>query len=145
LAPRVYGVGNTGARIVLRATQEAWVQVRDSDDNLLLTRLLRAGDSYRVPNRPGLTMLTGNAGGLEITVDGNRLGSLGSVGKVRRDVPLDPARQPAALEPAALGGLFAGLKLSRPERILCPAEAPRELGSLTSRPLTEADYPRSDP
>jgi cytoskeletal protein RodZ len=92
LAPRVYGVGNTGARIVLRATQEAWVQVRDSDDNLLLTRLLRAGDSYRVPNRPGLTMLTGNAGGLEITVDGNRLGSLGSVGKVRRDVPLDPAR-----------------------------------------------------
>jgi len=90
--PRIYGVGNSNARIILRATQDSWVQVRDDEDSLLLTRLLRAGDSYRVPNRSGLTMLTGNAGGLEIEVDGTALGPLGPVGKVRRDVPLDADR-----------------------------------------------------
>ncbi len=90
--PQVYGAANANARIILRAIQDSWVQVRDSENSLLLTRLLRAGDSYRVPNRTDLTMLTGNAGGLQIEVDGNRLGTLGPVGKVRRDVTLDPVR-----------------------------------------------------
>lgn len=88
--PRTYGAQNADARVVLHATQDAWVQVRDGEDSLLLTRLLRAGDSYRVPNRPDLKMLTGNAGGLEIEVDGKALGALGPVGKVRRDLSLAP-------------------------------------------------------
>lgn len=91
-APRTYGEDNSDARIVLRAIQDSWVQVRDVEDSLLLTRLLRAGDSYRVPNRGGLRMLTGNAGGLEVEVDGTSLGPLGPVGKVRRDVSLDAER-----------------------------------------------------
>ncbi len=92
IEPRIYGSENTDARVIVRATQDSWVQVRDGEDSLLLTRLLRAGDVYRVPNRPGLTMLTGNAGGLELEVDGTSLGSLGSVGRVRRDISLDPGQ-----------------------------------------------------
>ncbi|HEY9549343.1 MAG TPA: DUF4115 domain-containing protein, partial [Kiloniellaceae bacterium] len=67
------------------------VQVRDREGNLLLTRVLRVGDSYQVPNQADLTLLTGNAGGLEISVDGNPLPALGPVGAVRRNIPLDPA------------------------------------------------------
>jgi len=90
--PQVYGLENGGSRIVLRAVQDSWVQVRNNQDDLLLTRVLRAGDSYRVPNQTGLTLLTGNAGGLELEVDGNSLGPVGPVGSVRRNVSLDPAR-----------------------------------------------------
>ena len=54
-----------------------------------MTRLLRRGESYDVPARPGLTLLTGNAGGLEITVDGKAIPALGPVGAVRRHVALD--------------------------------------------------------
>ncbi len=90
--PQVYGLENGGSRIVLRAIQDSWVQVRNSQDDLLLTRVLRAGDSYRVPNQTGLTLLTGNAGGLELEVDGSPLGPVGPVGSVRRNVSLDPAR-----------------------------------------------------
>jgi len=63
-----------------------------------LTRLLRAGDSYRVPDQPGLVLLTGNAGALEILVDGEVVPDLGEAGKVRRNVTLDPdlLRQGAA-------------------------------------------------
>lgn len=88
--PQVYGGDNTDARIVLKATQDAWVQVRDREGTLLLTRVLRVGDSYRVPNQEDLTLLTGNAGGLEIMIDGTPLAPLGPVGAVRRNVPLDP-------------------------------------------------------
>lgn len=91
-APRVYGSENSDARVVVRATQDSWVQVRDVDDTLLLTRILRAGDTYRVPNRLGLKMLTGNAGGLEVVVDGATVGPLGAIDKVRRDISLDPER-----------------------------------------------------
>ena len=88
--PTVYGQENADARIVLKANQDAWVQVRDRQGNLLLTRVLRVGDSYMVPNQADLTLLTGNAGGLEITVDGSALPPLGPVGAVRRNIPLDP-------------------------------------------------------
>ena len=88
--PQVYGGDNTDARIVLKASQDAWVQVRDREGTLLLTRVLRVGDSYRVPNQEDLTLLTGNAGGLQILVDGTALAPLGPVGAVRRNVPLDP-------------------------------------------------------
>ena len=91
-SPRVYGESTERTRIVLRALQDSWVQIRDRQDALLLTRVLRAGDTYFVPARDGLTLLTGNAGGLEIWVDGVPVPPIGPVGTVRRQIALDPAR-----------------------------------------------------
>ena len=87
---RVYGQTNRDARIVIAAIADSWIQVRDETRSDLFTRMLRAGDTYRVPNRPGLVMLTGNAGGLEITVDGVKAPPIGALGQVTRDIPLDP-------------------------------------------------------
>jgi len=102
------GGGRTGtsfgdpeeARIVLRAKAESWIQVRDEpNDRVLLARLLRPGDEYRVPNRSGLNLWTGNAGGLEILVDGEPVPSIGETGRVRRRVVLEvePLRTGAAV------------------------------------------------
>jgi len=54
--------------------------------------VLRAGDSYLVPNKGGLVMMTGNAGVLDVLVDGNPAPSLGAVGAVRRNIALDADR-----------------------------------------------------
>lgn len=90
---RVYGVENKDARIIVRAKKNSWIQVRDDVANkLLLTRLLRQGDSYRVPNREGLKLLAGNAGALEILVDGKSVPAIGPQGAVRRSVSLDAKR-----------------------------------------------------
>ena len=79
-----------GSRIVVRAKTNSWIQVRDDNANeLLLTRLLRAGDIYTVPGRSGLMLSTGNAGALEILVDGTAVPPIGGVGVVRRKVLLD--------------------------------------------------------
>ena len=109
--PRVYGEENSGARIVIHAAADSWVEVRDSkSDELLLTRVLFKGDSYRVPNRMGLTLLTGNAGGLRIAVDGKDAPALGPLGAVRRNVQLEPAplrAGKAAGDGAQPGGAFS--------------------------------------
>jgi cytoskeleton protein RodZ len=77
-------------RISVRAKLESWVQINDKDGKPVLSRVLRAGETYAVPDEKGLVMNTGNAGGIEVVVDGKTLPSLGSVGLVKRNIVLDP-------------------------------------------------------
>ena len=78
------------SRITVRAKSNSWIQIRDEiADRLLFTRLLREGQEYQVPNRDGLRLMTGNAGALELLVDGAAVPAIGDVGEVRRNVELD--------------------------------------------------------
>lgn len=77
-------------RILLRASADAWVQVRDKAGPVLLNRIMHAGETWEVPPRPNLLLTTGNAGGTDLVVDGVQSPSLGGSGVVRRDLPLDP-------------------------------------------------------
>jgi cytoskeleton protein RodZ len=77
-------------RILLRATADAWVQVRDRTGSVLLNRILHPGETWAVPAKPNLLLTTGNAGGTDIVVDGASSPPLGGSGMVRRDLPLDP-------------------------------------------------------
>jgi cytoskeleton protein RodZ len=88
-SPRIYGPATGPSRILLHANADSWVQVRETDHTVLFTGLLKPGDSYRVPDLPGLSMRAGNAGGLDIVVDGRPAPSLGPAGAVR-NVMLDP-------------------------------------------------------
>ncbi len=87
--PHAYGASGGPARVVLRATADSWIQVRDADQSVLFTGMLKPGESYRVPDRPGLSMRAGNAGALDVTVDDKPVPSLGPMGAVR-NVALDP-------------------------------------------------------
>ena len=87
---RVYGAVDQEVRVVLTAERDSWIEVRDADGRLIISRVLRQGDSFRVPDREGLVMMTGNAGGLLIAVDGENLPRLGEQGEVRRNLPLSP-------------------------------------------------------
>ncbi len=90
--PQVFGASNGKSRVVIEAKLESWVQVRGRSGETLLTRILRVGDKYLVPDRPNLVMMTGNAGALKITVDGEEIGALGPPGAVLRDVSLEPSQ-----------------------------------------------------
>ena len=78
------------SRVVLRAQMDSWVQVDTAEGDILFGRVLRAGDSYGVPRRDGLTMKIGNAGGLVIAIDGQDQPALGKQGGVVSGIPLDP-------------------------------------------------------
>jgi cytoskeleton protein RodZ len=98
--PRAYGIVDGPARIVIRATSESWIKIRDANQTVLLEGFLKAGESYRVPDRPGVLMRTGNAGGLDITVDGKPVPPIGGMGAVR-NVLLEPQ---ALISGPAAGG-----------------------------------------
>jgi cytoskeleton protein RodZ len=87
------GQASDDPRIVLHAVADSWVEIRDKDsEKALFARVLFKGDSFPVPNRSGLLLVTGNAGGLRITVDGEPVSPLGPIGSVRRNISLEPER-----------------------------------------------------
>ena len=81
--------GSTTGNIDIRAVADCWIQIRGADQSIVFSRVLKAGETYRVP-RTGLFLRTGNAGALTVLVDGKQAPALGTVGMLRRNVALEP-------------------------------------------------------
>ncbi len=58
------------ANVILQATQESWVKVEDGRGNTVFSRVLVPGDVYYVPVGNKYKATFGNAGGIDIWVDG---------------------------------------------------------------------------
>jgi cytoskeleton protein RodZ len=91
-APRTDQRIDGDARVILRARERAWIQVSSLAGDYIFRRTLEPGEAFGVPNRSDLELWTGNAGGLEIIVDGTPVPALAGGGAVRRHVSLDPDR-----------------------------------------------------
>lgn len=78
--------------VVLKAIDNVWLEIRTKEQKVILSRVLSKGEEYWVPeDQNGLVMTLGNAGGLQITLDGSELPVLGRKGQVIRSLSLDPA------------------------------------------------------
>lgn len=77
-------------RVVLLARESSWVQVRSAARDYVRTRTMQPGERFALPDRADLALWTGNAGGLELLVDGQSVGRAGEMGAVVRDLPLTP-------------------------------------------------------
>jgi cytoskeleton protein RodZ len=75
--------------IEIHALADCWIQIRAPDQSIVFSRVLKAGETYRV-SRSGLSLRTGNAGALAVMVDGKPAPALGGIGTLRRNVLLDP-------------------------------------------------------
>lgn len=78
------------SQIVLKAVDNVWLEIRDANRKTVFSRVLAVGEEYWIPkDQAGLVMTLGNAGGLQIMVDGAALPFLGRTGQVIRNVALD--------------------------------------------------------
>ena len=75
--------------MVLKSSGNSWVEIEDLDGNSYLTRLMRSGETFVVPNKKGLTLSTGNAGVLSLTFGSLHISKLGSIGEVISSRPLN--------------------------------------------------------
>ncbi|HNS44599.1 MAG TPA: DUF4115 domain-containing protein [Alphaproteobacteria bacterium] len=76
--------------IVLQAVDHVWLEIKNAEGKTIFSRVISAGEEYWVPEgKKGLVMTLGNAGGLQIVVDGEKLPILGAKGKVIRGLPLN--------------------------------------------------------
>lgn len=78
------------AAVMLKAKEASWIQVTDKNQKVIFRKVLRPGDEYVVPNKKGLTLVTANAGGLEVYVRGKKVQSIGKPGEIVRGVALNP-------------------------------------------------------
>src|SRR5580704_3921025 len=85
-----YGAQNIDARVILRAKSATRVLVQGADGTVFINRVLRQGDSYRVPDKVGLTLTTPDGGDVGLELDGQEMGTAGSQGQVTEALSLDP-------------------------------------------------------
>lgn len=88
---QVYGAPAADSRVTLRATGPTHVLVQNESGNVLFNRILQAGEAYRVPNRPGLSLTAEHGNAVELTVDGKPAGAAGQTADAAEALPLDPA------------------------------------------------------
>lgn len=95
----------------IEATEAAWVQVK-ADKKPAVQRLMQAGETLSTEARERITVDLGNAGGVQITFQGQSLGSPGKRGEVahliypegkriERKKPEEPKPDGAVTKPAA--------------------------------------------
>src|SRR5882724_3023189 len=78
--------------VVLEARMDSWIKVVDANNKTVTNQVLKAGERYVVPDQPGLVLRTGNAGGLDVLVNGQKAPPLGEVGAVLTKISLAPDR-----------------------------------------------------
>ncbi len=96
----------TSRRFLLtaRASQPTWMAVR-SDHGQQREVLLQLGQTARFVADTGFVITVGNAGGVDLSLNGKPVPSLGKSGQVVRDLAIPPVRQaqdaPGTMPPAA--------------------------------------------
>jgi len=84
----VAGLRAPDQEITIRAIASSWVEIVRADGSAVLTKLMKAGDTYIVDDGSSLYLSTGNAGGIELVTADNDVIAIGAVGEIVRDLPL---------------------------------------------------------
>lgn len=78
-------------KVLIFATNPAWVRVRAADGSVLYEKIMEAGDSYEVPlTEVPATLHAGNSGAIYFQLNGQTFGPSGAGASVVRNVPLAP-------------------------------------------------------
>jgi cytoskeleton protein RodZ len=77
------------SEMIIKALGNSWIEIEDIDGHIVMTRLMRPGETYVVPKKSGLTFNTGNAGGLSLSYGNVKIPSLGKVGEIISARPLN--------------------------------------------------------
>ncbi len=80
------------ASVILQATQESWVKVEDARGNTVFSRVLVPGDVYYVPDGKGYAAVFGNAGGVDVWVNGVLAPKQGADHVRVADISLNPEK-----------------------------------------------------
>ncbi len=78
------------SHVIIQAVEDSYVGVEDSRGKVIFGRSLVAGDVFYVPNGTGYKAKFGNAGGVDIWVDGELAPKVGANKTSKKDVSLNP-------------------------------------------------------
>ncbi len=85
-----FGAVKSGSRVTIEALKPSWIQVTTVRDAVVFKKVLQPGEKYNVPAQEELFLITSNAGGLAVYVDGKKVQDIGDEGEIVRGVSLNP-------------------------------------------------------
>ena len=79
-------------KVIVHATDAAWIRVRDGDAVVIFEGILAAGGQFEIPERVTAPLLrAGNAGAVYVLIDGAPYGPVGSSARVVKNLSLRAA------------------------------------------------------
>jgi len=75
-------------RQLIAAGEAVWVQITGKNGSIMVSRLLGPGETAAVPDGPGLTLTTSNAGSLSLSINGKTQPPMGDRGEIIRNINL---------------------------------------------------------
>tara|TARA_B100000408_G_scaffold64749_1_gene49580 strand:+ start:868 stop:1719 length:852 start_codon:yes stop_codon:yes gene_type:complete len=75
--------------VTLKFLNPTWVQLRDSKNNVIISKLMSKKDEFSFKISENLNLTTGNAGNIIILVDGVVIGKVGKIGEVIDSLIID--------------------------------------------------------
>lgn len=86
-----FGTDNRdAANVILQATQESWVKIEDGRGNTIFSRVLVPGDVYYVPAGDKHKGTFGNAGGIDVWVNGKLAPKVGANHARKSGISMNP-------------------------------------------------------
>jgi len=100
---QTFGATTGPSRVTVKALRDGvWLRIEDqTSGEVLITRKLKAGDKFQVPDRPNLVLVTRDGGSLELTLDGTPIGRAGGPGTVIDGMSLNADALSGRLPPPA--------------------------------------------
>jgi cytoskeleton protein RodZ len=89
--PAAAAPGLSGSRLTLTFRDDCWTEV-SVDGKVVAAELFRKGATREFSGGRRFVLTLGNAGGVDVAVDGRVIQALGRPGEVVRDVPIEPKR-----------------------------------------------------
>lgn len=75
-------------KIKITAMERAWVEVRDTEGEILYSGIMKKGEVFEPKEIENLLFSTGNAGGVVFEIGAQKIEAIGKTGQVIRRVPL---------------------------------------------------------
>lgn len=80
-----YGGEPLTSPLVFKAIEKTWIEIMPvTGKDALISRTLKTGDVFYTPADTDILLTTGNAGGIEVYLDGQKLGTLGEKAEIIR-------------------------------------------------------------
>ena len=80
---------NDDYKITLHFLNPTWIQLRDNDDNIIISRLMNEDEKYSYYSLENLSLTAGNAGNIIVSLNGKIVGKVGNAGDVVESFIID--------------------------------------------------------
>ena len=82
-------INDNDSNITLKFTNPTWIQIRDSEDDIILSKLMNKNDEYTYKLSSNYFLTSGNAGNIIVSIDNEVRGKVGAFGEVIDSVSID--------------------------------------------------------